>query len=127
MHETMPFTAVIGATAMAAAPEEVRVRVAYDASRCTTGGLLHGGLLMALADSVGGWCAALNLPTGASTATIESKTNFLRAARTDVEAVGRPLHVGRTVIVIDTEIRGDDGRLVARVTQTQAVLGGPSS
>jgi uncharacterized protein (TIGR00369 family) len=123
MHEVMPFTAVLGATAVAATPEEVRLRVAYDPSRCTTGGLLHGGLLMALADSVGGWCAALNLPAGASTATIESKTNFLRAARTDVEAVGRPLHVGRTVIVIDTEIRGDDGRLVARVTQTQAVLG----
>lgn len=79
---------------------------------------------MALADTCGGWCAFLNLPAAATgTATIESKTNFLRPVVSGyVEAVSRPLHVGRTVIVVDTDLRDDQGRLVARVTQSQAVL-----
>ena len=81
------------------------------------------GRLMALADSVGAWCAFLHLGKGASTTTIESKTNFLRGVRGgSVEAIARPLHAGRTVIVVDTELRDGDGKLVARVTQTQAVL-----
>lgn len=85
---------------------------------------MHGGVLMALADSLGGLCAFLNLPEGAAgTTTIESKTNFLRAVTGGrVRAVSRPLHAGRMVIVVDTELRDDEGRLVARVTQTQAVL-----
>jgi uncharacterized protein (TIGR00369 family) len=78
---------------------------------------------MTLADTTGAWCAFLNLPEGASTTTIESKTNFLRGVRSGrVEATSRPLHVGRTTVVIDTELRSNDGKLVARVTQTQAVL-----
>jgi 1,4-dihydroxy-2-naphthoyl-CoA hydrolase len=122
MHEMMPFTATLAAEASAASADEVRVRVAWEASRCTAGGIMHGGVLMALADSAGAWCAFLNLPEGARTTTIESKTNFLRAVRSGhVEAIARPLHVGRTVIVVDTELHDDDGRLVARVTQTQAV------
>ena len=124
LHRAMPFTKVIGVEPIRAGPEEVRARIGWDATRCTAGGVLHGGLLMALADSAGGWCAFLNLPEGAQTVTIESKTNFLRAVRADyVEAVSRPLHVGRTFVVVDTELRDAGGRLVARVTQTQAVLG----
>jgi uncharacterized protein (TIGR00369 family) len=123
LHATMPFTALVGAQAVSASKDEVTLRVAWDPSRCTAGGVLHGGLLMALADTSGAWCAFLNLPEGASTTTIESKTNFLRAVRAGhVSAVSRPLHVGRTTVVIDTELRDDDGRLVARTTQTQAVL-----
>jgi uncharacterized protein (TIGR00369 family) len=123
MQQTMPFGVLIGMEPVCASRDEVRARVAWDPSRCTAGGVLHGGLLMTLADSVGAWCAFLNLPEGASTTTIESKTNFLRAVRQgSVEAVARPLHVGRTVVVVDTELRDDAGRLVARVTQTQAVL-----
>jgi uncharacterized protein (TIGR00369 family) len=123
LHETMPFTAVMGLQAVAAGPDEVRAVVEWDASRCTAGGVMHGGLLMALADTSGAWCAFLNLPQGASTTTIESKTNFLRGVRSGwVEATSRPLHVGRTTVVIDTELRSSDGKLVARVTQTQAVL-----
>lgn len=127
MHETMPFTAVIGAEALVASPTEVRARVAWDATLCTSGGALHGGLLMALADACGGWLGFLNLPEGAGgTTTIESKTNFLRAVRTGwVEANSTPLHVGRTIIVIDTELRDAVGKLVGRVTQSQAVLPGP--
>jgi uncharacterized protein (TIGR00369 family) len=123
MHETMPFAALIGAEAIAASRDEVRARVAWQSERCTSGGVVHGGLLMTLADTVGAWCAFLNLPQGAGTTTIESKTNFLRAVRGgSVEATARPLHVGRTIVVIDTGLHDDDDRLVARVTQTQAVL-----
>lgn len=124
LHASMPFTALLGATALRAAPEEVALRLDWDATRCTSGGLLHGGALMALADAAGGWCAFLNLPEGATgTATVTSATNFLRPVTAGhVEAVARPLTVGRTVIVADTELRDARARLVARVTQTQAVL-----
>lgn len=123
LHRAMPFTATIGAEALAAAPSEVRTRVAWEPSRCTAGGLIHGGVLMTLADATGAWCAFLHLPEGGSTTTIESKTNFLRAVRSGhVTATARPLHAGRTTIVVDTELRDDEGRLVARTTQTQAVL-----
>lgn len=127
MHDTMPFMAVLGAVALAAEPQEVRTRLAWDAARCTAGGLLHGGALMTLADGTGGWCAFLNLADGASTTTIESKTNLLRGVREGwVEAVSRPLHAGRTIIVVDTELRDSAGTLVARTTQTQAVLPAPA-
>ena len=123
MHTAMPFSAALGADVVAAAKDEVRLRVDGAAERCTAGGLLHGGLLMALADTAGAWCAFLHVPEGASTTTVESKTNFLRGVRDGhVEAVARPLHTGRSFIVVDTELRDAQERLVARVTQTQAVL-----
>jgi uncharacterized protein (TIGR00369 family) len=124
LHAAMPFTAVLGATVTGVAPAEVRLRLQWDAGRCTAGGMLHGGALMALADAAGGLCASLNLPEGASgTATISSATNFLRAVRSGhVEAVARPLQLGRTVVVVETELADADGRAVAKVTQTQAVL-----
>jgi uncharacterized protein (TIGR00369 family) len=83
---------------------------------------MHGGVLMALADNCGGVCAFLNLPSGArGTATIESKTNFLRAVRGGaVTATTRPLHAGRTMMVLETSLFRDDGKLAAKVTQTQA-------
>ena len=86
--------------------------------------MLNGGALMGLADNVGGLVAFLNLPEDAAgTATIESKTNFLGPVRSGyVHAIGRPLHTGRRTIVVDTELYDDDDKLVARVTQTQAVL-----
>ena len=119
----MPFATLIGAELVSASPEEARGRMEWAPERCTTGGVLHGGVLMALADSVGAYCAVLNLPAGAGTATIESKTNFFRAVREGfVEAVSTPLHVGRTTIVIQTDLLDENGRRVARVTQTQAVL-----
>ena len=124
MHQAMPFTAVLGIEQVSSTAAEARARIVWDPSRCTVAGALHGGALMALADSVGATLAFLNLPSGASgTTTIESKTNFLRAVRDGwVEAISRPLHVGRTTIVVDTELRDSQGKLVARVTQTQAVL-----
>jgi 1,4-dihydroxy-2-naphthoyl-CoA hydrolase len=119
-----PFTAFLGIEMVSASPQEVRARLAWSADRCTAGGILHGGALMGLADNVGGFCAFLNLPEGAAgTATIESKTNFFAPVREGhVHAVARPLHTGRRTIVVDTDLYDDAGRLVARATQTQAVL-----
>jgi uncharacterized protein (TIGR00369 family) len=121
---SMPFFQLIGAELVAATPDEVTARLAWDESRCTAGGVMHGGALMALADSAGAVCAFLNLPDGASTtATIESKTNFFGAVRDGfAQARSRPLHRGRTTIVIETDLHDDAGRHVGRVTQTQAVL-----
>lgn len=119
----MPFAVASGVEVVTASAEEVRGRMAWSPERCTSGGLLHGGALMTLADSMGGICAFLNLPSGAGTSTIESKTNFFRGVREGaVDAVTRPLHVGRTVIVVQTDVSGPDGRRVAQITQTQAVL-----
>src|SRR5215471_10098591 len=104
-----------------------RGRMAWAPERCTTGGILHGGALMALADSLGGICAILNLPPGALTATTSSTTVFTRAVRSgEVTAVTRPLHVGRSTIVVQTDLTDDAGRRVAQVTQTQAILPGRS-
>jgi 1,4-dihydroxy-2-naphthoyl-CoA hydrolase len=125
--DLMPFAKAVGVAIDAAEPGEVRGRLAWAADRCTAGGVLHGGALMTLADSLGGVCAYLNLPPGAGTTTISSSTAFLRGVRGgEVTGVARPLHAGRTVIVVQTDLRDDGGRLVAQVTQAQAVLGGAS-
>jgi 1,4-dihydroxy-2-naphthoyl-CoA hydrolase len=122
--DLMPFAPLIGVELLEAAPELVRARVAWAPERCTAGGVMHGGALMALADTCGGVCAFLNLPEGAhQTTTIESKTNFLRAVREgSVTATTRPLHRGRTVAVIETELAREDGALAAKVTQSQAFI-----
>lgn len=123
MLAAMPFANLVGIELVSATAEEVRGRLAWAPERCTSTGLLHGGALMTLADSLGGLCAFLNLPAGASTSTIESKTNFFRAVRSGfVESASRPLHVGRTTIVVQTDIFDSEGRRIAQVTQTQAVL-----
>jgi 1,4-dihydroxy-2-naphthoyl-CoA hydrolase len=118
-----PFAGLLGLDVQAADAEEVRGTLAWAEERCTAGGILHGGALMGFADTLGGLCAFLNLPQGATTATIESKTNFFRAVREGtVTGVTRPLHVGRSFIVVQTDLTDDGGRRVAQVTQTQAVL-----
>ncbi len=121
MRDLMPFAALIGIELTEASPALVRGRLEYGPERTTGAGLMHGGALMALADSCGGVLAFLNLPAGATgTATIESKTNFLRGVREGgVTATTRPLHAGRSLIVIETELTRDDGKLAAKVTQTQ--------
>ncbi|MYW95322.1 PaaI family thioesterase [Amycolatopsis rubida] len=123
-HKTMPFSERLGIEVLEHGPALVRSRIAWDESLCTLGGVLHGGALMALADSTGAVCAFLNLPEGAQgTTTLESKTNFLRGVRSGyATASSTPLHAGRRVVVVETEIRDDDGKLAAKITQTQAVL-----
>jgi uncharacterized protein (TIGR00369 family) len=119
----LPFARLAGIEISVASRDEVRGRMPWREDLCTLGGILHGGALMTLADSVGAACAFLNLPEGARTATIESKTNFLRAVRSGhVEAVATPVHVGRSSIVVQTDVRDAEGGRVALVTQTQAVI-----
>ncbi len=119
----MPFAIWLGVLLEAAEPAEVRGRLPWSPERCTSGGIVHGGALMALADSLGAICAYLNMPESARTATINSATSFMRGVRGgDVSAVARPLHVGRTVIVVQTDLLDDAGRMAAQVTQSQAVL-----
>jgi len=122
IRDTMPFAALVGVELTETSPELVRGTLDFSPERCTAGSLLHGGAVMALADSCGGVCAFLNLPEGAiGTATIESKSNFLRGVREGtITASTRPLHRGRTLAVLETEITRSDGALIAKVTQTQA-------
>lgn len=119
----MPFAERLGIRLLAAGPDVVRAELDHAADLCTVAGGLHGGVLMALADTAGAVCAFLNLPPGATTSTIESKTNFFRGVREGaVHSESRPLHVGRTTIVVQTDLTDDRGKLVAQVTQTQAVI-----
>jgi uncharacterized protein (TIGR00369 family) len=120
---TMPFAERLGVRVDAASAEEVRGGLDWLPELCTAGGVLHGGVVMALADSLGAICAYLNLPAGATTATLESKTNFFRAVRGGrVSATSRPLHVGRSSIVVQTDVADENAQPVALVIQTQAVL-----
>jgi 1,4-dihydroxy-2-naphthoyl-CoA hydrolase len=119
---SMPFAAALGITVDEVTPDRVRAMMTWAEERCTTGGIMHGG---AFAD-IGALCAVVNLPPGASTSTIESKTNFFRAVRCGaVTATCMPLHVGRSTIVVQSNLTDDRGKLVAQVTQTQAVLVAP--
>jgi 1,4-dihydroxy-2-naphthoyl-CoA hydrolase len=160
IHGLVPLAVTLGITADAAGPEEVVLSLDWAEGLTTGGGVLHGGIVMALADTSGAVCAFLNLPEGAAgTTTIESKTNFMRALTMPagtagggsgpsdpaltmpagtagggsgpsdpatragtVKAHSRPLHVGRRVIVVETEIRGENGKLAAKTIQSQAVL-----
>ena len=127
MVAMMPFAQGLGIALQAATPDEVTGTVTWRPELCTTAGLLHGGVVMATADSLGAVCAFLNLPPGALTSTIESKTNFFRGVREGtVHATSHPMHVGRTTIVVQTDLTDDRGKRVAQVTQTQAVIPGAS-
>ena len=122
VNAQMPLGATLGIRTFGDT-EEVDATLEFSPDLCTSGGALHGGVLMTLADTAGAVCAFLNLPAGARTVTIESKTNFLGAVRDGiVTARARPLHVGKTTIVVETDVLDASGRRVARTTQTQAVL-----
>jgi len=121
----MPHAAALGVALESASADEVVGGFDWAEERCTAGGVIHGGALMALADSVGAVCAFLGLPPGTTTATTSSTTHFLRAVREGrVTATARPLHRGRAQVVVRTDLTDAQGRLVATVTQSQAVLGG---
>lgn len=124
-QSSMPMCTELDITTREAGPERVTLALGWAPEWCTVGGAMHGGAIMALADSAGAMCAFLNLPDGAAgTSTIQSSTNFLGAVRSGtVEATARPLHTGRSTIVVVTEVQVD-GRLVATTTQTQSVLVG---
>ena len=101
----MPFSASLGIDLETAEPANVVGTLAWSADRCTSDGNLHGGAIIALADTVGGFCAFLNLPDGTTTATIESETNFFRGVRPGlVRATARPLHTGKAHVVVQTDV-----------------------
>ncbi|MGB3446660.1 MAG: PaaI family thioesterase [Xanthobacteraceae bacterium] len=121
----MPFAELKGITFVEAEPERVVARMLVRPDLCTLGHTIHGGAVMAFADSVGAAATVINLPPDAKgTTTIESKTNFVGGAKegTTVTATATPVHRGRRTQVWQTRIEGDDGKLVAVVTQTQMVL-----
>jgi 1,4-dihydroxy-2-naphthoyl-CoA hydrolase len=119
----IPLAGLLGVEVDDASKDEVHGRMKWRQDLCTSVEVMHGGALMAFADTLGALCASLNLPPGAFTTTIESKTNFFRAVRSgEVHGTTKPLHAGRTTIVVQTDVRDDVGKLVAQTTQTQAVL-----
>ncbi len=117
------FADTLGMRFLEVTPERVRAELDVREDLCTVPGIMHGGAMMAFADTLGGVATSLNLPSGAGTTTIESKTNFLAAARTGQTINGEcvPLHRGKQTLVWQTRVTVDD-RLVALVTQTQIVL-----
>jgi 1,4-dihydroxy-2-naphthoyl-CoA hydrolase len=122
---TLPFAELIGVEFVAAAPERVVAEMNVREDLCTRPAVLHGGAIMAFADTLGAAGTFLNLPDGAGTTTIESKTNFIAAAPLGARIRGEatPLHRGRRTQVWQTRITtASEGRLVAMVTQTQLVL-----
>lgn len=123
IRDAMPLCATLGISATSLTAECVELTMDWSEALCTSNHLLHGGAVMALADSAGGVAAFLNLPEGATgTSTIESKTNLLGGVKEGtIVATSTPLHIGATTMVIETEIR-QLGRLVAKTTQTQTVL-----
>jgi 1,4-dihydroxy-2-naphthoyl-CoA hydrolase len=119
----MPFFQLCGMSIASATRDEIKGTMPWRTEICTTAGVIHGGALMAFADTLGAVCAFLNLPEGAMTATIESKTNFFRpVSKGAVHGTTTPLHIGRTTIVAQTDLRDDAGKRVALVTQTQAII-----
>lgn len=120
----VPFTKTLGLSVISDGPDEVHVRLNWSTDLCTSNGVLHGGVIMAMADTAGGICAYRNISLGASgTTTIESKTNFLSAVTYGhISAIAKPIHLGNTLAVIETDVRDNGGKLVARVNQTQLVL-----
>jgi 1,4-dihydroxy-2-naphthoyl-CoA hydrolase len=124
----MPFAELLGIRILSAAPERLTAEMIVRDDLCTQPPVLHGGAVIAFADSLGGYATMLNLADGASTTTIESKTNFLAPAPVGTTVSGEctALHRGRRTMVWQTRITNAQGRLLAIVTQTQMVLEAPA-
>lgn len=120
----MPFARLMGVRVVEAAPDRVVAEMPAREDLCTVNSVLHGGAVMAFADSVGALATVLNLPPGAGTTTVESKTNFVGAIKAGdiARAECSPVHIGRATMVWQTRILRGDGKLAALVTQTQMVL-----
>lgn len=118
----MPFAADLGVSLEEAGPDRVIAVMPWAPRLCTAGGILHGGALMALADSAGALVAYLGLPEGATTATITSTTQMFRSVMGGrVRAVAAPLYRGRTTVTVQTNMYGPDETLVAQTTQIQVI------
>jgi uncharacterized protein (TIGR00369 family) len=120
-----PFARKLGVRMISATKDRIEAELEVTPDLCTIPPSLHGGAIMAFADNLGGCGAFLNMPEGAATATVESKTNFLRPVPVGqkAKAVTTPINIGRTLQVWETRIYREDGKLAAIVTQTQIVIG----
>jgi len=125
-RDMLPFAKLLGIRFLTATPECVTAEMKVREDMCTRPAVLHGGAMMALADTLGGCATSLNLRDGATTTTIESKTNFIAPAMAGatVRAECVALHRGRRTMVWQTRVTSDSGKLLALVTQTQMVLPG---
>ena len=123
-EKMMPLAKLIGVEFVSAAPEKVVARMKVREDLCTIPAVLHGGAVMAFADTLGGAATMLNLKEGTWTTTIESKTNFLAPAPAGTVVTGEctPVHRGKRTMVWQTRITTPEGKLVALVTQTQMVV-----
>lgn len=120
----LPFAELLGIQYSEATPDRVKAQLTVRDELCTIPAILHGGAIMAFADTLGAAATFLNLPPGANTTTIESKTNFFAPAPVNTTIAGEctPLHKGKRTMVWQTRITGENGKLLALVTQTQMVL-----
>ena len=122
--EVLPFAELLGIQFVSASPDRIVAEMTVREDLCTRPAVLHGGAIMAFADTLGATGTILNLKEGAGTTTIESKTNFIAPAPVGTRVTGEatPLHRGRRTMIWQTRITTSEGRLVALVTQTQLVL-----
>lgn len=122
--DAMPFAKAMGVEILEAGPDLVRGRLTVREDHCTAGGVLHGGAVMAFADSLGAIAGFLRLAPGQRTTTLESKTNFLGSAPVGAVIIAetRPVHAGKRTSVWETRLSTEDGKPIALVIQTQMVL-----
>ncbi|HTW87999.1 MAG TPA: PaaI family thioesterase [Candidatus Binataceae bacterium] len=120
----MPFAETLGIRYLSTARDRIVAEMEVRDTLCTLPAVLHGGAMMAFADTLGAYATLLNLETGKSTTTIESKTNFFAPAPAGTKVIGEclPLHRGRRTMVWQTRVTSPEGRLLAMITQTQMVL-----
>jgi 1,4-dihydroxy-2-naphthoyl-CoA hydrolase len=120
----LPFAELLGIEVISASPDKIVAEMTVREDLCTSPSVLHGGAIMAFADTLGALGTIVNLPQGSGTTTIESKTNFVAPAAVGTRIVGEatPIHRGRRTMIWQTRVSGPGGRLVALVTQTQLVL-----
>jgi 1,4-dihydroxy-2-naphthoyl-CoA hydrolase len=123
-RDLLPFAKLLGIRFLTASPECVTAEMKVREDMCTRPAVLHGGAMMALADTLGACATSLNLRDGATTTTIESKTNFIAPAMagTTVRADCLAIHRGRRTMVWQTRVTSENGKLLAIVTQTQMVI-----
>lgn len=120
----LPFAELLGIEFVSASPDRIVARMRVRNDLCTDPAVLHGGAIMAFADTLGAAATVANLPDGAGMTTIESKTNFVAPAPVGTQITGEatPVHRGRRTMVWQTRVTSEDGWLIALTTQTQLVL-----
>jgi 1,4-dihydroxy-2-naphthoyl-CoA hydrolase len=126
VSQPLPFAELLGIEFVSAAADRIVARMTVRSDLCTRPAVAHGGAIMSFADTLGAAGTIVNLPEGAGTTTIESKTNFVAPAPVGTEITGEavPIHRGRRTMIWQTRITSSAGRLIAMVTQTQLVLSG---